>query len=75
MLATIELIQVLLVRGWMISGREKSREGRPCYTVITYTDPGGISGDDYQSPDLATFPPAVAEWILHNVPPGDKRRE
>lgn len=56
---TVELLEALLCRGWMIRGVNDH---------IEYRCPDGLSGSMYHADDLTEFPDAVAAWIWANVP-------
>lgn len=63
MTATVELLWVLLNRGWLMEYR--LIEGKCHYC---YRSPSGLSGSDYMNTECDVFPSAVARWLVDHVP-------
>ncbi|KKM60812.1 hypothetical protein LCGC14_1538040 [marine sediment metagenome] len=59
--ATVEWIEALIERGWAVRYVRQIKR-------FAWRSPEGISGDEYQSDSLETFPRAVCERIRKDFP-------
>ena len=61
---TLHWIHWLLERGWTI---RPLRSAVLKANIWVWRTPGGVSGDDYQSTDFYTLPPAVEAHVLEHA--------